>query len=157
MKQAMLFVGLVLALAGLWMSTNQGSEGPKLPPNDPLAVEALTLVKTHAARQAPTIEAAITNILTKLESRGKPYHNGGWRVAQEKPGVYIVSWLIREKGETGWIERDYAWRVNMKTKSIQVITLPATSLMPFHELPPLPHSSEISKLNATWTEEGERG
>ncbi|RMH36092.1 MAG: hypothetical protein D6690_06445 [Nitrospirae bacterium] len=144
MKKAMLFVGLVIALAGLWMSTNQGSKGPKLPPNDPLAVEALTLVKTHAARQAPTIEAAIANILAELESRGVPYRNVGWRVAQEKPGLYVVSWLIREKGETGWIERDYAWRVDMQTKTIRVITLPATHLMPFHELPPLPHSQEIS-------------
>ncbi|MDH5296738.1 MAG: hypothetical protein OEW26_06375, partial [Nitrospirota bacterium] len=45
-----------------------------------------------------------------------------------------------------WIEREYAWRVDMKEKSIRVISLAAQQLMPFENLPPLPHGDQISSL-----------
>ena len=54
----------------------------------------------------------------------------------------MQSILLREKGSQEWIERDYAWRVDVRDQSIRIITLPATHLMPFHELPPLPMAPE---------------
>ena len=116
---------------------------PELP-NDPLALKALTLVKEHPSRQAGNIEQAIDGLLEDMEKEGQPFRKGVWRVANSAPDTFVVSLIIREKGETGWIERDYAWRVNVKKKTVQVITLPATHLMPFHELPPLPHAQEMS-------------
>jgi len=41
---------------------------------------------------------------------------------------------------------NYAWRVDMKEKSIRVISLAAQQLMPFENLPPLPHGDQISSL-----------
>jgi hypothetical protein len=122
---------------------NTKSSEPQLP-DDPRAFEALNMVKDHHSRQGGTIEQAVAQLLEDMEKQGKPYHKGVWRVANQAPNTFVVSLLIREKGETGWIERDYAWRVNVKEKWIRVITLPATHLMPLHELPPLPHSQEIS-------------
>ena len=135
----------VLVVVVAWTYINMKPNGPELP-DDPLALEALNLIKTHPARQAPNLEQAIANILNAMEKKGQPFRKGEWRVAPSDPDVFVVSLLIREKGETGWIERDYAWRVNVKEKWIKVITLPAIGIMPFHELPPLPHSDQISSL-----------
>jgi len=136
------FLG-VLVLGMLLFYFNMKPREPKLP-DDPQALEALNLVKAHPSRQAPNIEQAIDQLVIEMEKKGQLYRKGEWRVALSDPHVFVVSLLIREKGETGWIERDYAWRVNVKKKWIQVITLPATHLMPFHELPPLPHAQEMS-------------
>jgi len=132
---------LLLGLLLVYFNTKPGE--PELP-DDPLALEALNLVRAHPSRQGGNIEQAINQLLKKMEEQGKPFHKGEWRVANSAPDTFVVSLLIREKGETGWIERDYAWRVNLKEKRIRVITLPATHLMPFHELPPLPHAQEMS-------------
>ena len=132
---------LLLSLLLLYFNTKPG--GPQLP-DDPQALEALNLVKAHPSRQAANIEQAIDQLVEEMEKAGQPFHKGEWRVANSAPDTFVVSLVIREKGSTGWIERDYAWRVNVKKKWVQVITLAATHLMPFHELPPLPHAQEMS-------------
>ena len=136
---------LLVSIAVLYFSLKPS--GPNLP-DDPLALEALNLVKEHPSRQAPNIEQAIAGLVEDLENKGRPFRKGNWRVSSQGPDTYVVSMLIREKGADEWIERDYAWRVNVKKKWIRVITLPATHIMPFHELPPLPHSQEISWDNS---------
>lgn len=143
MKRVLAYLLGILILSLLLVYLNSRPGGPDLPA-DPLALEALNLVKAHPSRQSGNIEQAIDRLLEKMEEQEKPFHKGKWRVANSDPGTFVVSLLIREKGETGWIERDYAWRVNVKEKWIKVITLPAQHLMPFHELPPLPHAPEMS-------------
>ncbi len=133
---------LVIASSGFWACSSSSSELPQ----DPKAAEAVKLVQTHPARQATTIQQAILDIVKDMKARGKGVYMGDWRVAAQGPDTYVVSVLIREKGFAEWIERDYAWRVNLKLKALSVITLPATYLMPFHELPPLPHDSDLSSL-----------
>ena len=145
MPKIIIFVIAALLLGAAVVYLNMKPSAPELP-DDPLALEALTMVRTHPARQAPSLDQAIANILDTMEKEGKPFHKVGWRVTPSDPHVFVVSLLIREKGETGWIERDYAWRVNVKEQWIKVITLPAIGIMPFHELPPLPHSDQISSL-----------
>ena len=113
-------------------------------PNDPKAHEALQLVQTHPARNAPTLEQAVEQYLRELEAKGTPFHKGEWQVGEEQPGVFAVRILIREKGFNQWIEREFAWRVTLKDKTIRVISLAAIHFMPFHELPPLPHQDQIS-------------
>ena len=122
-------------------------------PVDPIAAEALQMVRSHPARQAPTIEQAVTNAVKEMEQKGQPVRRGEWRVTPAGPNTYMVSVVVREKGFNQWIERDYAWRVNVKKKWIRVVTLPAIGIMPFHELPPLPHAREISLVPPVITEE----
>ena len=143
MKRILGYIFGILILSLLLVYFNMKSEEPELP-DDPLALEALNLVREHPSRQSGNIEEAIDHLLETMVDQGKPFHKGNWRVANSDPDTFVVSLLIREKGETGWIERDYAWRVNVKKKWIRVITLPAQALMPFHELPPLPHAQEMS-------------
>lgn len=117
------------------------------PVTDPLAAKALELVQNHEARQAPTLQQAILDRIEAMKSKGQGVRVGEWRVAPagpDMPDMYVVSILIREEGSDLWIERDYAWRVNVKQKYVQVITLPAIHLMPFNELPPLPMDPDLS-------------
>ena len=111
-------------------------------PEDPLAEEALNLVKAHPARQYSSIDVAVQQLAKDLKSRGKLVQLGDWRVAKEAEGTYMVSILIKEQGTTEWIERDYAWRVDTRDQSLRIVTLPATNIMPFHDLPPMPMAPE---------------
>lgn len=133
---------VLIAAAGLlyW----NWSLNRETPPQDPIAITAIQMVKSHQSRKAPTIEQAINQLVTEMEKRGKPVRMGEWRAAPDKGDIYMVSLIIREKGPVGWVEREYAWRVNVKEDWIRVVSLPAIHLMPFHELPPLPHSDQIS-------------
>ena len=146
-KPVLFFIALV-AFGLLWLYSSQPPRGPQLP-NDPKALEALNRVKNHESRDSTTIEEALEKVIAATKDRGQSIRVGDWRVAvagDKAKETYVVSRLIREKGETGWIERDFAWRVNLKEKWIKVVTLAASSLMPLHELAPLPHSDEISRL-----------
>ena len=143
--------GVLILLVGLFF-WNRDFAGPRVL-DDPRAIEAITLVQNHPARQAPTLKEAITGLVDDMKARGKGVYMGDWRVAAQGPDTYVVSVLIREKGFAEWIERDYAWRVNVKEKALSVITLPATHLMPFHELPPLPHDSDLSSLHSVTPKE----
>lgn len=132
----------VLIVAGFVFSRPQG--GTPDVPDDPGAHEALELVRSHPARNAPTLEEAIKNYVEELQAQGTPFHRGEWQVGKERPGVYAVRMLVREKGFNEWIEREFAWRVTLKDKTVRVISLAAIHFMPFHELPPLPHQDRIS-------------
>lgn len=139
-KPLIVILGIFLlcaALASVLLQPKSPAERP-----DPDAERALELVRSHPARQAPTIQQAIQQLVRDMEQNGTSMNVGEWRVAKEPAGTYVVSILLREKGSVEWIERDYAWRVDLRDESIRIITLPATHLMPFHELPPLPMAPE---------------
>lgn len=114
-------------------------------PDDPQAREALTLVRSHPARNAPTLEAAVNQYVEALKEQGTSFRKGEWQVGQERPGVYAVRLIVREKGFDEWIEREFAWRVTLRDQTVRVISLAAVHFMPFHELPPLPHQDQISR------------
>lgn len=115
-------------------------------PDDPQALEALELVKKHRSRQGYTLADAVQLLVDDLEAKGIPFREGAWQVASQGEDKYVVRKIVREKGSMEWIEREYAWRVDMKEKSIRVISLAAQQLMPFENLPPLPHGDQISSL-----------
>jgi hypothetical protein len=115
-------------------------------PDDPHALEALELVKKHRSRQGYTLAEAIQVLVDELEAKDIPFREGGWQVSSQGEDHYVVRKIIREKGSVEWIEREYAWRVDTKEKSIRVISLAAQQLMPFENLPPLPHGDQISLL-----------
>jgi hypothetical protein len=116
---------------------------------DPLAGEALELVKKHLSREGYTLEQELQLFVDQLEAKGVPYREEEWQVAVQKDDKYVVRKIVREKGSVEWIEREFAWRVDMKEKSIRVISLAAQQFMPFENLPPLPHQEEISSLPRT--------
>lgn len=140
----MIWFGLlgVLIIVGFLFSRPEGGK-PDIP-DEPGAREALELVRTHPARNDPTLEDAINRYVEELKAQGTSLHRGEWQVGKERDGVYAVRMLVREKGFNEWIEREFAWRVTLKDQTIRVISLAAIHFMPFHELPPLPHQDQIS-------------
>lgn len=142
----MIWFGLlgVLIIVGFLFSRPQGGT-PDIP-DDPGARDALELVRTHPARNDPTLEDAINRYVEELKAQGTSLHRGEWQVGKERDGVYAVRMLVREKGFNEWIEREFAWRVTLKDKTVRVISLAAIHFMPFHELPPLPHQDQISGI-----------
>lgn len=137
-----LSVLVFLAVGGFFFS--QPKSNIPIVPKSPQAVEAMNLVRSHPARNAPTLEDAVDQYARDLEAKGVAHHKGEWQVGEEQPGVFAVRLLIREKGFNEWIQREFAWRVTLKDKGIRVISLAAIHFMPFHELPPLPHQDQIS-------------
>lgn len=133
---------VVLVVVGFLFSRPQG--GTPDVPDDPGAREALDLVRSHPARNDPTLEDAINRYVKELKAQGTSLHQGEWQVGKERDGVYAVRMLVREKGFNEWIEREFAWRVTLKDQTVRVISLAAIHFMPFHELPPLPHQDQIS-------------
>ncbi|HNP61799.1 MAG TPA: hypothetical protein PKM72_13220 [Nitrospirales bacterium] len=115
-------------------------------PDDPLAMEALELVKKHRSREGYTLDEAVQLMVDDLKTKGIPFREGDWQVKAQGEDKYMVRKIVREKGSVEWIEREYAWRVDSKEKSIRVISLAAQQLMPFENLPPLPHGDQISSL-----------
>ena len=143
-------LGVVLVLVlgvGLWMlySSLQPTVS-RLQDHDPQAAEALDLVKHHLSREGYTLEQELQLFVDELKVKGVPHREEEWQVAAQKDDKYVVRKIVREKGSVEWIEREFAWRVDMKEKSIRVISLAAQQFMPFENLPPLPHQEEISSL-----------
>ena len=136
------FVLGILVVVGFLYSKPHGGT-PDIP-DDPKAYEALDLVRSHPGRNAPNLEEAVNQYVRDLEANAILHHKGEWQVGEEQPGVYAVRILVREKGFNAWIEREFAWRVTLKDKTIRVISLAAKNFMHFHELPPLPHQDQIS-------------
>ena len=142
-------LGVVLVLVlgvGVWLlSSSIQPTASRLQDTDPLAGEALELVKTHLSRQGYTLEQELQLFVDELKVKGVPHREEEWQVAAQKD-KYVVRKIVREKGSVEWIEREFAWRVDVKEKSIRVISLAAQQFMPFENLPPLPHQEEISFL-----------
>ncbi len=146
MKKIFGVLAVILLGVGVWLV--YGVLQPpvaQLQNTDPVAREALELVQKHLSRQGYTLEEELQLFVDGLQAKGVPHREEGWQVAPQKD-KYEVRKIVREKGATGWIEREFAWRVDVKEKSIRVISLAAQQFMPFENLPPLPHQEEISFL-----------
>ncbi|MDH5587802.1 MAG: hypothetical protein OEZ05_14380 [Nitrospirota bacterium] len=135
---------LLLGVGGWMLARSLEPSVSRLQDTDPVAGEALGLVKNHVSREGYTLEQELQLFVDGLEAKGVPFKEEDWQVAPQKDEKYMVRKIVREKGATGWIEREFAWRVDMKEKSIRVISLAAQQFMPFENLPPLPHQEEIS-------------
>jgi hypothetical protein len=146
-KKSIAVVLVAVLGVGLWMlySSLQPTVS-RLQDHDPQAAEALDLVKQHLSREGYTLEQELQLFVDQLKADGIPHREEEWQVALQKDGKYVVRKIVREKGSVEWIEREFAWRVDMKEKSIRVISLAAQQFMPFENLPPLPHQDEISSL-----------
>lgn len=144
-KKTIGVVFVVLFVGGVWVLYNSLQPTVSLlQDTDPLAREALELVQKHLSREGYTLEESLQLFVDRMKERGVTFHELGWQVAPQGEDKYMVRKIIREKGSVEWIEREFAWRVNVKEKSIRVVSLAAQQLMPFENLPPLPHGEEIS-------------
>ena len=154
-------IGVVFVVAlgvGLWMLYSYSQPTvTRLQDHDPQALEALDLVKHHLSREGYTLEQELQRFVDELKVKGIPHREEGWQVAAQKDDKYVVRKIVREKGSVEWIEREFAWRVDMKEKSIRVISLAAQQFMPFENLPPLPHGEEISLLPTSLEKVGQFG
>ncbi len=157
-KKTIGVVFVVLLGGGVWVLSNSMQPTVSLlQDTDPLAGEALLLVQKHLSREGYTLEESLQLFVDHMRERGVTLHELGWQVASQGEDKYVVRKIIREKGSVEWIEREFAWRVNVKEKSIRVISLAAQQLMPFENLPPLPHGEEISFLPTSMPMNVERG
>ncbi len=140
-------LGVVLVLflgVGVWvLYSSMEPTISRLQDTDPVAGEALGLVKNHLSREGYTLEQELQLFVDDLDAKGIPHKEEEWQVAAQKD-KYVVRKIVREKGSMEWIEREFAWRVDVKEQSIRVISLAAQQFMPFENLPPLPHQEEIS-------------
>ena len=154
-------IGVVFVVAlgvGVWMLTSSMEPTiSRLQDTDPLAGEALELVKKHLSREGYTLEQELQLLVDQLKEKGIPHREEEWQVAAQKDDKYVVRKIVREKGSVEWIEREFAWRVDMKEKSIRVISLAAQQFMPFENLPPLPHGDQISLLPKSLEKVGQFG
>ncbi|HBP90156.1 MAG TPA: hypothetical protein PKK23_00320 [Nitrospirales bacterium] len=146
-KKIMGYVLVVCLLIGFFVLYRYVQPTGYQLPDDPLALEALELVKKHRSRQGYTLDEAVQLLVDDLKIKGIPFREGDWQVAAQGEDKYVVRKIVREKGSVEWIEREYAWRVDSKERSIRVISLAAQQLMPFENLPPLPHGDQISSLS----------
>jgi hypothetical protein len=133
-------VAVVVLLAGgaLWYWLGKA---PAINPmTDPGAAEAMALVQTHPAKQAPTILQAVSERVRHMKERGQGVRLGEWRVEKDgaHPDRYLVKTFIREQGFQDWFEREYLWRVDLKRKRIEPLSLPAEELMALSDLPANP-------------------
>ena len=146
LKKTLGVVVVILLGVGCWvLYSSMQPPVSHLQDTDPLALEALELVKQHLSREGYTLEQELQLFVDGLEAKGIPHKEEKWQVAAQKD-KYVVRKIVREKGTVEWIEREFAWRVDVKEKSIRVISLAAQQFMPFENLPPLPHQEEISSL-----------
>lgn len=128
------YVVLGLALAGglTYWALKPPSVNPMA---DPRAAEAMALVQTHRAQNAPTVRQAVTQRVQDMVARGQGVRMGEWRVERQNEEIYLVKIDVREQGTKQWIEREYIWRVNVNRRSVVPFSLPAEDLMPLGERP----------------------
>jgi hypothetical protein len=111
------------------------------PMADPRAAEAMALVQTHRAREAPTLRQALTNRVQGMASRGKGVRMGEWTVEKKRDDLYVVKIFVREEGSQGgglrWFERDYEWQVDVNKQAVIPMSSPAEDLMPLGMSGPL--------------------
>lgn len=107
------------------------------PMADSRAAEAMALVQTHRARHAPTLRQALTDRVQGIAARGQGVRLGEWTVQKQKDELYLVKVFVREKGSRQWFERDYEWQVDLTSRSVVPMSMPAEDLMPLGMAGPL--------------------
>lgn len=114
------------------------------PVTDPKAAEAMALVQTHQAVDAPTLLQSLANRTKVVEDRGKGVRLGEWQVEHVKDSQYMVRVWLREEGTRQWFEREYVWRVHLDTRQVMPMSNFAIELMPQRDesrprpIPPMP-------------------
>jgi hypothetical protein len=137
-------LGVVLVLVlgvGLWvLYSSMQPTVTRLQDHDPQALEALDLVKHHLSREGYTLEQELQLFVDELKVKGVPHREEEWQVAAQKD-KYVVRKIVREKGSVEWIEREFAWRVDVKEKSIDSCDfLSGTTVHAFRKFAPTPAS-----------------
>jgi hypothetical protein len=105
---------------------------PLDPMADPRAAQALALVQTHPAREAPTIRQAIDAIVKASRKGDRTPLVGDWTVRTDEQNGYLVRVVVRLPGDEQprWVEWDYLWRVRLSPQTVMPLSRPALEIMP---------------------------
>ena len=105
---------------------------PLDPMADPRAAQALALVQTHPAREAPTIRQAIDAIVKANRKGDRTPVVGDWSVRADERNEYLVRVVVRLPGDEKhrWVEWDYLWRVRLSPQTVIPLSRPAVDVMP---------------------------
>jgi hypothetical protein len=105
---------------------------PLDPMADPRAAQALALVQTHPAREAPTIRQAIDAIVKASRKGDRTPLVGDWTVRTDERNGYLVRVVVRLPGDEQprWVEWDYLWRVGLSPQTVVPLSRPAVDVMP---------------------------
>ena len=105
---------------------------PLDPMADPRAAQALALVQTHPAREAPTIRQAIDAIVKANRKGDRTPVVGDWSVRADERNEYLVRVVVRLPGDEKhrWVEWDYLWRVRLSPQTVLPLSRPALEIMP---------------------------
>jgi hypothetical protein len=105
---------------------------PLDPMADPRAAQALALVQTHPAREAPTIRQAIDAIVKASRKGDRTPLVGDWTVRADERNGYLVRVVVRLPGDAQprWVEWDYLWRVRLSPQTVSPLSRPAVDVMP---------------------------
>jgi hypothetical protein len=105
---------------------------PLDPMADPRAAQALALVQTHPAREAPTIRQAIDAIVKASRKGDRTPLVGDWTVRADEQNGYLVRVVVRLPGDEQprWVEWDYLWRVGLSPQTVMPLSRPALEIMP---------------------------
>jgi hypothetical protein len=105
---------------------------PLDPMADPRAAQALALVQTHPAREAPTIRQAIDAIVKASRKGDRTPLVGDWTVRADEQDGYLVRVVVRLPGDEQprWVEWDYLWRVGLSPQTVMPLSRPALEIMP---------------------------
>lgn len=130
------YAAVILLLGGglLYWTTKPPTVNPMA---DPAAAEAMALVQTHRAKQAPTLRQALTDRVQAIAARGQGVRMGDWTVQKQQADLYLVKVFVREEGSRQWFERDYEWQVNLTKRTVIPMSMPAEDLMPLGMSGPL--------------------
>lgn len=124
-------VGLLIAGGLAYWAMKPPTTNPMA---DPRAAEAMALVQTHRAKEAPSLRQALTDRVQAMQARGKGVRMGEWTVEKKRDDLYVVKVFVREEGSQGgglrWFERDYEWQVDLAKQSVVPMSMPAEDLMP---------------------------
>ncbi|MFO0773331.1 MAG: hypothetical protein U0172_01525 [Nitrospiraceae bacterium] len=107
------------------------------PITDPQAAQALALVHTHRAKNAPTLLQAVTDMVKVREDQGRKARMGDWVVEKQDVGHYVVKVMFREQGSRNWIEREYSWQVDVAKSRVHALSMPSIDLMRDEDLAPV--------------------
>jgi hypothetical protein len=140
-----LVVGLLLVGGLAYWALKPASLNPMA---DARAAEAMALVQTHRAQNAPTLLQALTDRVRRIADRGQGVRLGEWTVERRKgqEDVYLVKIFVREEGTKQWFEREYLWQVNLTKRSVVPLSMPAEDLMPLGEAGPLKRGDDPPRL-----------
>src|SRR5680860_1872916 len=89
-KKIMVYLFVVCLVIGIFVPYRFVQPTGYQLPDDPLALEALELVKKHRSRQGYTLDEAVQLMVDDLVTKGIPFREGDWQVKAQGEDKYMA-------------------------------------------------------------------